>query len=283
MNRYVLQRQIKGVLLYLLAAVGTFFFLGPFVWSALASFKGPTEIYLFPPTFFPEKLLWSNYTHVFEVIPFARFYWNTTVITVLAITGTLIGSTLVAYGFARFDFPGRDIIFMLVIATMIIPEQVILVPRFLLYRVFGWLDSFLPLIVPSFFGVPFFIFLLRQFILGIPRELDEAAEIDGASGLRILWSIIIPNLKPALASVAVLSFILNWNSFIEPLIYLRSRENFTLALGLRFFQQGSESASVPQEPFLMAATLMMTIPPILIFFFAQRYFVRGVAVSGIKG
>ena len=282
-NRHIWQRSLNRALLYLLAAVGTFVFLGPFIWSVLASLKGPTEIYLFPPSLFPETPVWSNYSHVVEVIPFGRFYWNTTVITVLSTIGILISSTLIAYGFARFEFPGRNALFILVIATLILPDEVTLVPKFIIFRQLKWLDTFLPLIVPNFFGAAFFIFLLRQFLLTIPRELDEAAEIDGAGSLRILWSILLPSMAPALATVAIFSFLFNWNAFIDPLIYLRSTENYTLSLGLRFFQQAPETGDMPQEPFLMAASIMVIIPPILLFLFAQRYFVRGVVLSGIKG
>ncbi|MEM7029299.1 MAG: carbohydrate ABC transporter permease [Chloroflexota bacterium] len=282
-NRYVLRRQINRALLYLCVAVGIFVFLGPFLWSVLSSLKGPSEVYLFPPKVFPSTPVWSNYAHVLDVVPFGRFYWNTTVITVLSIIGTVVSSTLVAYGFARFDFPGRDVLFILVIATLILPDEVTLIPRFILFRWLKWLDTFLPLIVPNFFGGAFFIFLLRQFMLTIPRELDEAAEIDGAGPLRILWSVLIPVLLPALATVSIFSFLFNWNAFIDPLIYLSSEENFTLSLGLRFFQQTPETAGDPQEPYLMAASLMASLPPILLFIFAQRYFVRGVVLSGIKG
>ncbi|MEM7130213.1 MAG: carbohydrate ABC transporter permease [Chloroflexota bacterium] len=282
-SHYRTQHLINRVLLYLAVAIGLFVFMGPFIWSVLSSFKGPAEIYLFPPKVFPSELRWQNYAHVWETIPFALFYWNTIVITVLSLLGTLISSTLVAYGFARFEFRGRNILFMVVIATLILPDEVTLIPRFILFRELKWLDTFLPLIVPNFFGAAFFIFLLRQFFMTIPRELDEAAEIDGAGVLRTLWSILLPSLGPALATVAIFSFLFNWSSFIDPLIYLRSTENYTLSLGLRFFQQAPETGGDPQEPFLMAASLMVTLPPILLFIFAQRYFVRGVVLSGIKG
>ena len=282
-DRHILRRQVNNIILYVLAAIGLFVFLGPFLWSVLSSLKGPTEIYLFPPKVFPETPVWGNYAHVLEVVPFGRFYWNTTVITVLSIIGTVISSTLVAYGFARFDFPGREALFILVIATLILPDEVTLVPRFIMFRWLDWLDTFLPLIVPNFFGGAFFIFLLRQFMLTIPRELDEAAEIDGAGPLRILWSVLIPVLLPALATISIFAFLFNWNAFIDPLIYLSSEENFTLSLGLRFFQQTPETAGDPQEPYLMAASLMASLPPITLFIFAQRYFVRGVVLSGIKG
>jgi multiple sugar transport system permease protein len=284
MSRRKLNGAIVRTLLYLVVFLLTIVFFGPFIWSVLSSLKGPTEIYVFPPTLFPESPRWSNYVTVWQQVPFARFYGNTIIITVVALVGAVAASTLIAYGFARFEFPGRNVLFMIVIATLILPEEVTLVPRFILFRELGWLDTFLPLTVPYFFGTnAFFIFLLRQFMMTIPRELDEAAEIDGANSFRILWSILLPSLMPALATLAIFSFLFNWNDFIHPLIYLRSTDKYTLSLGLRFFQQAAETGGEPQEPYLMAASLMVTIPPILLFVFAQRYFVRGIVLTGIKG
>jgi multiple sugar transport system permease protein len=175
-------------------------------------------------------------------------------------------------------------LFVVVIATLILPEEVTLIPRFILFRELGWLDTFLPLTVPYFFGgSAFFVFLMRQFILTIPRDLEEAAELDGAGSLRILGSIMVPLIKPAIASAAIFSFLAHWDDFIQPLIYLRSTDNFTLALGLRFFQQSAEIGGQTKDPLLMAASLMVAVPPILVFLFAQKYFVRGITMSGVKG
>jgi ABC-type glycerol-3-phosphate transport system permease component len=231
----------------------------------------------------PEVPQWSNYVAVWTQVPFARFLLNTVIITVVSLIGQVVTATLVAYGFARFKFPGRDALFMLVLATLILPEEVTLIPRFILFRILGWLDSFLPLTVPSYFGGgAFSIFLLRQFILTLPVELDEAAELDGAGTFRVLWNVLVPLMKPALATVAIFSFLGNWNSFIDPLIYLRSTEKYTLQLGLRFFQQAAETGGAPREPFMMAASLMVAAPCIALFFVAQRYFVRGIVMSGLK-
>lgn len=198
--------------------------------------------------------------------------------------GQILSATLTAYGFAKFRFPGRDVLFAIAIATLVLPEEVTLIPRFILFRQLGWLDTYLPLTVPYYFGgSAFFIFLLRQFILSIPRELEEAAELDGANRLRVLWSIVLPNLRPALATATIFSFLFHWDDFIHPLIYLRSTEKYTLALGLRFFQQSADTNGLPKEPLLMAASLMVAAPPILLFFFAQRYFIRGITTSGLKG
>jgi multiple sugar transport system permease protein len=282
-NRYTPQRHMSQGLLYLVATILTLLFTGPFIWAILSSLKGPAEIYQFPPTWFPQEVHWENYSLIWEMAPLARFYANTILITVLATLGTLISATLVAYGFARFEFPGRDFLFLLVISTLILPDEVTIVPRFLLFRTLGWLDTYLPLTVPFYFGNAFSIFLLRQFIRTIPRALDEAAEIDGANELRILWNILLPIITPALATIAIFASLDAWNDFLHPLIFLRTTEKFTLALGLRFFQTTADMGGTPREAFLMAASLVVTLPPILLFISAQRYFIRGIALSGIKG
>jgi multiple sugar transport system permease protein len=259
-------------------------FVGPFVWAILSSLKAPDEIILFPPRWLPRDPQWGNYFAVWQQVPFARFWWNSILVTALAVLGQVGSATLVAYGFARFRFPGRDILFMLVIATLVLPEEATLIPRFVLFRQLGWLDTFLPLIVPFYLGgSPFFIFLLRQFILALPREVEEAAEVDGAGSLRILWSIVLPAIRPALATATIFSFLSHWDDFLGPLIYLRSTENYTLALGLRFFQQSAETGGLPKEPLLMAASLMVAAPPILVVFVAQRYLIRGFVTPGARG
>jgi multiple sugar transport system permease protein len=275
-----LQRLVLYVVAYGLAAL----FLLPFAWAILSSLKSPAEIAIFPPRWLPESPQWSNYVTVWQQVPLGRFYLNTIIVTGSAVVGQVLSSTLVAYGFARFRFPGREALFMLVIATLILPEEVLLIPRFILFRQINWLDTYLPLTVPYWFGSSAFsIFLMRQFLRSIPRELDEAAEIDGAGSLRILWSILLPLIAPAMATVALFAFIFHWDDFIHPLIYLRSTEKFTLTLGLRFFQQAAESGSEPREALLMAASLLVIAPCIILFFIAQRYFVRGIVMSGLKG
>jgi multiple sugar transport system permease protein len=268
---------------HLVALALALIFFAPFLWAALSSLKAANEIFVFPPKWFPEVPQWNNYVAVWTQVPFARFLLNTVIITVVSLIGQVATATLVAYGFARFKFPGHDALFMLVLATLILPEEVTLIPRFILFRTLHWLDTFLPLTVPSYFGGgAFSIFLLRQFILTLPVELDEAAELDGAGNFRVLWNVLVPLMKPALATVAIFSFLGNWNSFIDPLIYLRSTEKFTLQLGLRFFQQAAETGGAPREPFMMAASLMVAAPCIALFFVAQRYFVRGIVMSGLK-
>ena len=282
-NRFPWERLLRLLMRHVLALLLATVFFAPFLWTIFSSLKAGHEIYVFPPKWLPEIPQWGNYVAVWQQVPFARFLVNTVTITVISLIGQVVTATLVAYGFARFKFPGRDLFFMLVMATLILPDEVTLIPRFILFKILGWLDSFLPLTVPSYFGGgAYFIFLLRQFIMTLPVELDEAAELDGASSLRVLVNILVPLMKPALATVAIFSFLGNWNDFINPLIYLRSTEKYTLQLGLRFFQQAAETGGAPREPFMMAASLMVAAPCILLFFVAQRYFVRGIVMSGLK-
>jgi multiple sugar transport system permease protein len=279
-----LGRLRDGLVFYLAAGILTFFFLGPFLWTVSSSLKVPSEITTYPPVFIPAQLQFQNYARAWTKVPFLTFYINSIIVTVLAVTGQVLSASLVAYGFARFQFPFRNTLFMLVIATIIVPWEVTIVPSFLLYKWLGWLDTLKPLIVPSWFGgSPLFIFLLRQFFLSIPRDLDEAAEMDGASSFRILWQILVPLCMPAITTVAIFSFLQHWNEFIQPLIFLNSHENYTVSLGLRLFQTSPADPGEPKEHLLMAAAVIATIPCILLFFAAQRFFVRGIVMSGIKG
>ncbi len=272
------------VLFYVLAGVLTVFFLGPFVWTVISSLKQPSEITAYPPVFIPAVLRFDNYAAAWAKVPFLLFYANSAIVTVLAVLGQIVSATLVAYGFARFNFPLHNVLFLLVIATLIVPWEVTIVPSFILYRWLGWLDTLKPLIVPFWFGgSPLFIFLLRQFFMSIPRDLDEAAEIDGANSFRILWQILVPLSMPALTTVAIFSFLQHWNEFIQPLIFLNSPEHFTVSLGLRYFQTTPGDPGEPKEHLLMAAAVIASIPCVLLFFAAQRFFVRGIVMTGIKG
>lgn len=272
--------------LFFYAAAGalTMFFLGPFVWTVISSLKQASEITSYPPVFIPATLRFDNYVAAWTKVPFLLFYFNSAIVTILAVLGQLVSGTLVAYGFARFRFPLHDVLFLLVIATLIVPWEVTIVPSFILYRWLGWLDTLKPLIVPFWFGgSPLFIFLLRQFFMSIPRDLDEAAEIDGANSFRILWQILIPLSMPVLTTVAIFSFLQHWNEFIQPLIFLNSPANFTVSLGLRYFQTTPGDPGEPKEHLLMAAAVIASIPCVLLFFAAQRFFVRGIVMTGIKG
>ena len=237
-----------------------------------------------PPTFWPEEVRWLNYSDVFRLAPFARFIWNTVIITALAMVGQILSSAAVAFGFSRFRFPGREALFFLLLSTMMLPWQVTIVPQFLLFRYLDWINTFLPLIVPSYFGGgAFFIFLLRQFFATIPRDLDEAAKLDGASSFRIFWNIILPLSGAALATVAIFSFLQHWNEFIGPLIFLNTEDKFTLSIGLRYFIDNPFESDEPREAILMAASLIVALPSLILFFMAQKYFVRGIATTGLKG
>ncbi len=284
MGSHALLRGLYKLILYAIAIIAALAFSLPFFWTVSSSLKPISEIYLFPPTWWPQEIRWENYRDVFTIAPFARFIWNTMIVTAFAMFGQILSASAVAYGFARFRFPGRNALFFLVLSTMMLPWQVTIVPTFLLFRYLGWINTFLPLIVPSFFGGgAFYIFLLRQFFMTIPRDLDEAAKIDGASSLRIFWNIVLPLSTAALATVAIFSFIEHWNEFIAPLIFLNSTEKFTVSIGLRFFQSNPFEGEEPKEAILMAASLITALPPLLLFFFAQKYFVRGIVTTGMKG
>ena len=278
------RRHRLSLLLYAPALLLAALFMGPFLWTVGSAFKHPTEIYVFPPLLWPEEMQWRNWLEVWIQVPFARYVRNSVQVTGLAVAGQVLSTTLVAYGFARYRFPGRDFLFMVVLSTMILPFEVLLIPQFLIFRTLGWLDSYLPLIVPFFLGAgPFFIFLMRQFFLTIPLDLDESARLDGASSWRILWSIILPLSLPGLATVAIFSFLTHWDSFLGPLIYLNTMEKYTLPLGLRFFQLVADAGGAPREHLLMAASLTVSLPGLALFVLAQKYFVQGIVLSGIKG
>ncbi len=252
----------------------------PLVWLISTSLKTGGQTFLMPPKWIPDPFVWSNYAEAFKAVAFHEYFWNTIRIVFFATTGTLLTASLAAYAFARLRFPLRGPLFLLVLSTIMLPSIVTLIPTFIVFRTLGWIDTFLPLIVPLWFGGGAFnIFLFRQFFMTIPLELDEAARIDGASNFRIYWTVILPLSKPVLATIAVFAFIHNWNDFFEPLIYLQSPENWTMAIGLRGFR-GLYST---EWNLLMAASTAMILPLLILFFFAQRYFVSGIQMSGLAG
>jgi multiple sugar transport system permease protein len=284
--------QLVGrVTLHVLTALLAVIFTAPFFFAVSTSLKSPLELHIIPATLWPSVPQPFNYRRVFEVVPYGLFYMNTVIIAGTATIGNVICASIAAYGFARFRWRGRDICFLILLSTLVIPEEVVIIPKFLMFHIvpeylFGhsWINTWWPLILPSWIGGGAFnVFLMRQFLMGLPRDLDEAAKIDGAGPFRILWSILLPLTQPALATVAIFSFLNHWRDFIHPLIYLNSREKFPLSLGLRWFQQLPLEASEPREHLLMAAALLMALPCILLFFTMQRYFVRGIVMSGIKG
>ncbi len=279
--KLVTHRIVRAVIIYaLLIGFGAIFLL-PFLWSLSSSLRTPGQGLRFPPEFLPTEFHWQNYPRIFEMIPFARFFGNSVIVTVLAVIGELLSASLVAYGFARMRFPGRNALFVLLLATMMIPYPVTMIPSFILWvRGLSMANTFGPLVLPPFFGPAFSIFLLRQFFATINQELDEAAKVDGASEFRIYWQIILPLAKPALATIAIFSFIANWNDFLTPLIYLSDSNLYTLALGVNFlrsFRGGGELA------YQMAAGVMFVAPCIIIYFLAQRFVIQGIVTTGLKG
>ncbi|WP_025745933.1 carbohydrate ABC transporter permease [Kallotenue papyrolyticum] len=263
-------------------------FLIPFFWMLSTSLKDFNE--LFSPNWIPERLMWENYRTAFSFGMWGRWWRNTIIITVVSVLGTLLSTSLVAYSFARLRWPGRDLLFSLILATMMLPGVVLLIPQFILFShlpAFGfqgsrnWVNTFLPLTVPAFTGNAFYIFLLRQFMRGIPMELSEAARIDGASELRIWWMIILPLTKPALAAIAIFQFQGAWEDFMGPLIYLQDERLYTLQLGLRQFEFAAGGA--PAWNWLMAASLVVMLPVIVVFLLFQRFFIEGVTLTGMGG
>ena len=256
----------------------------PFYWAVISSLKTESDLRFFPPALLPNPPQWHNYSDLFALVPFARWILNSVHISVLATLGAVISSTVVAYSFARFRYPGRNLFFTLTIGTLILPSEVTVVPTYLIMRDLKWLDTFNPLIVPSWFGGgAFYIFLLRQFLLTIPRDLDDAAKMDGASSLRILIDILAPICKPAIATVAIISFLGHWDDFFGPLIYLNTPINYPLSLGIRSFSIMQLTDGEPRTRLLMVAATIATLPPLAIFLAAQRSFVQGFVMSGIKG
>ncbi|HFC9130799.1 TPA: carbohydrate ABC transporter permease [Enterococcus faecium] len=269
-------RQSKKMLSYVLMTVIGIILLIPLLWMVFTSLKPMEEIVRYPPTFFPEKIVWENYLDTIAAFPFWRYARNTLFITVLVVTGNVLSNSFIAYGFAKLDFPGKKLMFALVLSTMMIPGFVTMIPQYVLFSKIGWVGTYLPLIVPSFFGNAFNIFLMRQFYLSINNELIEAAEIDGANHLYIWSHLMLPLTKPALITIAINSFNAAWNDFLGPLLYIQDQEKYTLQIGLQVFQ----NQATTQWNYLMAGATLVLIPTILLFFFAQRYFIEGMDLTG---
>jgi len=277
-----LRRWVVGFAGHALLMLGSVMMLIPILWMISTSLKKTGQEWVFPPLWIPNPIWWQNYVEAMDAlpIPFYVYVFNTVLITLSATLGTVLTSSLAAYGFARLRFPGRNFMFLLVLSTLMLPGAVTLIPRFLVFRYLGWLDTLLPLIVPYWFGgTAFSIFLLRQFFMNIPRELDEAARIDGASSLQIFWQIIVPLSGPALATITIFQVWGHWNEFLEPLIYINSMDNYTIALALRTFQ----NVRSQRINHLMAMALIQVLPVVVLFLFAQKYFIRGIQVSGLSG
>jgi ABC-type glycerol-3-phosphate transport system permease component len=245
----------------------------------LSSLKPDYAIFAVPPQLIPNPPRWQNYPEALTFVPFGRYTLNTLLISVVTILGHLLSCTLIAYAFARLRAPGRDILFLVMLATMMLPYPVTMVPLYIIFQRLEWVNTILPLTVPAFFGSPLYIFLLRQFFLTLPVELEDAARIDGAGTLRIIRHIILPLSLPALATVAIFTFQTTWNDFLPPLIYLQNPQNFTVTLGLQFFRTSYTS----RWAYLMAASLVTMLPVVIIFLLAQRLFIEGITLTGLKG
>jgi multiple sugar transport system permease protein len=277
------RRFVIKAITYILLTIAGLSFAFPLYWTVSSSLQTWQELRSFTPHFYPANPQWSNYADVFQTVPFARWLANSFLIVAITIPGTLITSTFTAYAFARFNFVGKSVWFILMLGTMMIPATVTLIPQYLLWFKLKMINTYVPLTIGSWLGgSAFMIFLLRQFILSIPRDLDEAALIDGANPLRILIRIIMPLMKPALTTVAILQFLNEWNDFFAPFIYLNRQSLYTAAIGLRYFQFIPMETTDPRDHLLMAAAAVMTIPVIALFAVAQRYFISGVVMSGLK-
>lgn len=269
----------KTLVLYVLLFLGALSFIMPFLWMLRTSLMEYGQVQKVPLIWIPNPIRLENFKEALGFMNFPVLLRNTLAITGLVILGQALSCTIVAFGFARLEFPGREALFMVLLSTMMLPVMVTEIPRFILFRHFGWIDTFLPLVLPAFFGAPFFVFLLRQFFRTVPKDLDEAARIDGCGSFRIFWQIMLPLCKPVLAVVVIFGFIWTWNDFWGPLVYLRTEDKKTLALGLQVFQGVYQT----YYHYLMAASLVVLAPVLVIYVFFQRYFTQGIVMSGMKG
>lgn len=274
-----LRRTLARATIYGLLLIGSAIYLFPLLWMLSTSLKSLSQVYMWPPQVIPNPLTLKNYIEGWTLLPTALFYRNTICLAFLNICGTVLSALLVAYGFARLRFPGRNVLFLVLLSTMMLPRQVTMIPLYIGFAKLHWVGTFKPLFIPSFFGNAFHIFLLRQFLMTIPREIDDAAKIDGCGYLRTLVSVILPLVVPASAVVAIFSFTSSWNDFMGPLIYLRKMEQYTIAIGLKLFQ-GAVGGHIAR---LMAMAVVALLPQIAVFFFTQRQMVQGVTLTGIKG
>jgi ABC-type glycerol-3-phosphate transport system permease component len=271
----------KAIFVYILLVFLTLVFIFPFYWMVASSLKTNAQIFLWPPQWIPNPPYWQNYVTAFtnQYLPFATFFKNTMILEVGIISGRLLSCILVAYGFARLEAPGKNFWFGVLLATFMVPGAVLMIPKYILFNKLGWVNTYLPLIVPAWFGESYAIFLMRQFFMTIPRELEEASVMDGANTYKILRHIIVPLSTPVLAVITVFSFKDVWNDFFTPLLYLNSSPKYTVSIGLAYFN----GQFVVQTGPLMAASCVMLIPVIIVFFIAQKAFVEGISLTGLAG
>ncbi len=270
---------VRRTLLLIILTACSLLMAGPLIWVLTNSFKREADIFTIPPSFIPNPFVLENYQLAFTLVPILPAYINTIEISILATLGTLFTSSLAAYGFSRLRFVGRDFMFLLLVATMMIPFQITLIPSFILFHKLGWLDTFLPLIIPPALTNGFGVFLLRQFLATVPTEYDDAARIDGANPLQTYWFVVLPLAQPALVALAILSFLANWNAYLGPLIYLNSPENYTIQLVISTFR----GINNIQFGGLLAATSLAIMPMLAFYAVAQRYFIEGISMGGLKG
>ncbi len=275
----IIRRRLGYSTAYIVMTGIAIVFMIPLLWMFSTSLKTPADIFAWPPSWVPEAPMWENYATAFTRYPLARFMLNSTILVILNTLGELLAVPIIAYGFARLNFPYKRVLFILMLSTMMIPGQIKLVPLYSIYSRLGLIDTYFPLVLPALFGNPFFIFLMVQYIRTIPRDLDEAARIDGAGTWTILYRIILPLCKPALTVIIVFTFLWVWNDFIQPLIYLNDFNSYPISVGLAFFK-GRYSV---EWNLFMAATLVSIVPVLVIYFFAQRHLIGGVASLGLKG
>lgn len=275
------QRGLTSLLRHAILTFVAIIFAIPFYWMVVSSLKPNDMVFSNPIQWFPNPVRWQNYydAATYPSFPFLRFLWNSTFYAGTVTIGTVLSCAMVGYGFARLRFPGRDLLFMLTLVTLMIPGVVTLIPTFLLFKTVGLLGSYAPLILPRFLGDAFFIFMMRQFYLGLPTELADAARVDGAGEFRIFWQIMLPLVRPALLVMAVFTFLWTWHDFFGPLIYLSDPSQYPLSLGLFSFR----AQRVTEWALTMTGAVLTTLPLILIFFFAQRYFLEGIKLTGLKG
>lgn len=272
---------VRGLLAHLLLLAVALIFVIPFLWLVITSLKAQNQVFTDPLVWVPDPILWSNYSKALSspAFPFLRLLGNTLFYAVTSTAGTVISCCVVAYAFARMEFRGRGVLFGITLATMMLPTIATLIPQYVMFRAFGWVGGYAPLVVPLWFGSAFNIFLLRQFMLTIPQDLTDAAKVDGATDFWILWRIMVPLVRPALLVVGLFQFLAAWNDFFGPLIYVTDADKYPLVLGLYAF---TTRMSV-QWPLMMAAALVVTLPVIVLFFVAQRHFIEGVVMTGLKG
>ncbi|WP_059173431.1 carbohydrate ABC transporter permease [Bacillus sp. FJAT-27445] len=270
--------RIQKIIVYGLLIALSLLFLLPFFWMVMTALKGPVELAQYPPKFIPSTWHFENFAKAWNSQPFNTFLVNSLIVTGMTTIGQIISSTLVAYGFARFQFKGRDTLFIILLATMMIPWEVTMIPQYMEFNMFGWINTLKALIVPSWFGSAFYIFLLRQFIMSIPKELDEAAKIDGANVFQIYYKIYLPLVWPVIVLIAVFNILGSWNDYLGPLIFLNDQSKYTLTLGLAQFK-GVYDVDTNG---LMAVTFLISLFPLILFFFAQKKIVEGVQTTGLK-